>query len=312
VAPHLEGDVDGGLEDRTLGSVTVLFGERGGRYPQGNSLWVRGREESLLIDPSLGLIPRREHLPSVDRVLNSHCHEDHVAGNHLFPDVPWHLHEADLPGIRSLDAFMAIFGYQEPVNGAFRRVVEDRFHFVPRPDALGYSDGHVFDLGGGTRVRVIHAPGHTRGHCIFHIEPDDVLYLGDIDLSSFGPYYGDAWSSLEDFESTLKRVRDFEARHYATFHHIGVLEDREAYLDRFDRRPAASTRSSRTASSSGRATTCSTLRRSSRAAWASMSSDCSARVECAKWSPGATSHRSASEAERGRATLCPVHASEQQ
>jgi glyoxylase-like metal-dependent hydrolase (beta-lactamase superfamily II) len=235
VAPHLEGDVDGGLEDRTLGSVTVLFGERGGRYPQGNSLWVRGREESLLIDPSLGLIPRREHLPSVDRVLNSHCHEDHVAGNHLFPDVPWHLHEADLPGIRSLDAFMAIFGYQEPVNGAFRRVVEDRFHFVPRPDALGYSDGHVFDLGGGTRVRVIHAPGHTRGHCIFHIEPDDVLYLGDIDLSSFGPYYGDAWSSLEDFESTLIRVRDIEARHYATFHHIGVLEDRGAYLERFDR-----------------------------------------------------------------------------
>ena len=227
--------MDGGLEDRTLGSVTVLFGERGGRYPQGNSLWVRGREESLLIDPSLGLLPRRERLPSVDRVLNSHCHEDHVAGNHLFPDVPWHLHEADLPGMRSLDAFMEIFGYPEPVHSAFRRVVVDRFHFTPRTDALGYTDGQVFDLGGGTRVRVLHAPGHTRGHCLFHIEPDDVLYLGDIDLSGFGPYYGDAWSSLEDFESTLSRVRDIEARHYATFHHIGVLEDRTAYLDRFDR-----------------------------------------------------------------------------
>jgi glyoxylase-like metal-dependent hydrolase (beta-lactamase superfamily II) len=227
--------MDGGLEDRTLGSVTVLFGERSGKYPQGNTLWVRGGEESLLIDPSLGLMPRRGNLPSVDRVLNSHCHEDHVAGNHLFPDVPWHLHEADLPGIRSLDAFMDVFGYPEPIHSLWRKVVTDRFHFVPRPDALAFSDGQVFDLGGGTRVRVIHAPGHTRGHCLFHIEPDDVLHLGDIDLSSFGPYYGDAWSDLEDFERTLAWVRDLEARHYATFHHVGVLEDRAAYLDRFDR-----------------------------------------------------------------------------
>ena len=37
---------------------------------------------------------------------------------------------------------------------------------------------------------------------------EDLLYLGDIDLSSFGPYYGDAWSDLEDFERSLARVRD--------------------------------------------------------------------------------------------------------
>jgi hypothetical protein len=45
----------------------------------------------------------RFDLPHVDRVLNSHCHEDHVAGNGRFRDVPWHLHAADLLGIRSLD-----------------------------------------------------------------------------------------------------------------------------------------------------------------------------------------------------------------
>ena len=85
------------------------------------------------------------------------------------------------------------------------------------------------------RVRVIHAPGHTRGHSLFHIEPDDVLYLGDIDLSSFGPYYGDAWSSLEDFEHTLAMVRELPARWYVTFHHVGVLEGRTAFLERLDR-----------------------------------------------------------------------------
>ena len=221
--------------DRVIGSVTVLYGDRGGKYPDGNSLWVRGAEESLLIDPSLGVVARADGRPEIDRVLNSHCHEDHIAGNHLYPDVPWLFHEADLPGIRSLDDMMRIYGYPAAIEREFRKIVEERFHFSPRTDATPFRDGDVFDLGGGTRVRVIHAPGHTRGHCLFHIEPDDVLYLGDIDLSSFGPYYGDAWSDLADFERSLDVARKFEARHYATFHHIGVIDDRAAYLDRLGR-----------------------------------------------------------------------------
>jgi len=92
----------------------------------------------------------------------------------------------------------------------------------------------VFDLG-GVQIRTIHAPGHTRGHSLFHVQPDDVLYLGDVDLSSFGPYYGDAWSSLEDFERSLTMARDIGARCYATFHHVGILEDRDAFVERLDR-----------------------------------------------------------------------------
>jgi glyoxylase-like metal-dependent hydrolase (beta-lactamase superfamily II) len=216
-----------------LGHTTVLTGERGGKYPHGNSLLVAGTREAVVVDPSLSLVRRGER-PRVDRVLNSHCHEDHVAGNHLFPDVPWHLPEADLPGIGSLDAMMAIYGMSPAIDAAFRRIIVDEFHFTPRADATGFRDGDVFDLG-GVRLRAIHAPGHTRGHSLFHVEPDDVLYLGDIDLSSFGPYYGDAWSSLEDFERTLARVRTTEARWYATFHHIGVVEGRAAFLERLDR-----------------------------------------------------------------------------
>jgi len=224
---------DDGARDRTIGRVTVLGGARGGRYPHGNSLLVRGSEETIVIDPSLSLVARADR-PRADRVLNSHCHEDHVAGNHLYPDVPWLLHELDLPGIRSLDAMMAIYGMSPAIEAAFREVVVRDFHFVPRPDAQPYRDGDVLDLG-GARIRVQHAPGHTRGHSVLHVEPDDVVYLGDIDLSSFGPYYGDAWSSLEDFERTLAAVRAIDARWYATFHHVGVVEGRTAFLERLDR-----------------------------------------------------------------------------
>lgn len=216
------------------GHTEVLVGEKNGKYPHGNSMLVRGGEETIVIDPSISLIPRRAELPRVDRVVNSHCHEDHIAGNHLFPDVPWHLHELDRPGILSIEGLEAIYQYDGPIMAGFRQVLLDQFHFMARPDAIAFEDGDVFDLGGGVRVRVIHAPGHTRGHSCLYVEPDDVLYLGDIDLSSFGPYYGDAWSELEDFERSLELVRGIEAKWYATFHHIGVV-DRPTFLERLDR-----------------------------------------------------------------------------
>lgn len=218
-----------------LGQVSVLTGERGGKYPHGNSVLVAGTAERVLIDPSLSVIPRRTELGRIDRVLNSHCHEDHLAGNHLFPAVPWHVHELDRPGFLSIEGMMAIYGFTDATGAAFEQAVVQEFHYAARPDAVGFADETVFDLGGGVRIRVLHTPGHTRGHCCFLIEPDDVLYLGDIDLSSFGPYYGDAWSSLEDFERSLDRVRGVQARWYSTFHHVGVIDGREAFLERLDR-----------------------------------------------------------------------------
>jgi glyoxylase-like metal-dependent hydrolase (beta-lactamase superfamily II) len=223
------------FEEQSFGATTVFYGAKRGKYPHGNSLVVRGTSETVVIDPSLGLVERAAAArPRADRVLHSHCHEDHFAGSYLYPDAPWHFHEADLPGIRSLDALMALYGYPEPIYSVWKKTVVERFHFPPRPDAVGFRDGDVFDLG-GARVRVIHAPGHTRGHCLFHVEPDDLVYLADIDLSSFGPYYGDAWSELEPFERTLAKVRDVDARWYATFHHIGVIEGRDAFRERLDR-----------------------------------------------------------------------------
>ena len=219
-----------------MGPVTVLFGRDGGKYPHGNTLRVHGDAETIVIDPSLGIVDRETPPPQADRVLLSHCHEDHLAGVHLYPETPCHLHEQDRPGILSLDDFMGIYGFSGPVDAGFREVAVQQFHFVGRPDAQAFQDGDVFELG-GVSIEVIHTPGHTRGHSCFRIDwgEGSLLYLGDIDLSSFGPYYGDAWSDLEDFERSLERVRAVEADFYATFHHIGVLDGRQAYLERLDR-----------------------------------------------------------------------------
>jgi len=227
-------------KDLNLGPVTYLMSPSGGRYPDGNSILVEGERESVLIDPAIGLNTRERALPRVDRVLHSHCHEDHIAASHLFADVPWHFHSLDLPGITSLDAMMAIYGLGGEVEAGFRNMIVETFHYQSRPDPTAFEDGDRFDLGGVT-IDVIHTPGHTRGHCCLMIRWKDaegersLLYLGDIELTSFGPYYGDAWSDLEAFEHSLAKVREIDARHYVTFHHVGALEGQRAFRERLDR-----------------------------------------------------------------------------
>ncbi len=224
--------VDWGDAERKLSAnVSVLVGESNGAYPSGNSLVVRGSSEAVVIDPSVTVVEMGGVPASIDAVINSHSHEDHVAGNGLFADARVHVHDADLPGVRSMDGLMAVYGLEGDARASFERTVLDEFHYTPRPDATGFGDGHVFDLG-GVRVEAVHLPGHTRGHSGFRI--GEVFFLSDIDLTGFGPYYGDVWSDLEDFEASLARVREEEADFYVTFHHKGIIEGRATFVEMVD------------------------------------------------------------------------------
>lgn len=220
--------------DWEFGNVTVVLGEGNGRYPHGNSVWVRGRDCSALIDPSLTVVSRAEEFRErVDLILQSHVHEDHIAGVHLFPSAEVYAHHEDALGLRSVDGFVSIYG-QEAVTPDVRDFLVSAFHYVERPDVRSYENGAIFDVGGAT-IQAIHTPGHTRGHCAFLIEPEGVLFLGDIDLTRFGPYYGDAWSDLPDFERSLQLVRSIEARVWVSFHQAGIIRDRRTFLDRLER-----------------------------------------------------------------------------
>jgi glyoxylase-like metal-dependent hydrolase (beta-lactamase superfamily II) len=103
------------------------------------------------------------------------------------------------------------------------------FSYAPRPDAQPYTDGASWALGGST-VRAFHMPGHTAGHTVLLVEPEGVAFIGDIDLTGFGPYYADASSSLAEFRRTLKRLPDIPATVWVTSHHRGVYTDRALFL----------------------------------------------------------------------------------
>jgi glyoxylase-like metal-dependent hydrolase (beta-lactamase superfamily II) len=213
--------------------VTVLMGTKNGKYPSGNSMLVQGSDSALLIDPSIEVFHRGGAPASIDHVLVSHAHEDHIAGISTMASAHVHAHSEDVNALTNIEHFLDVYGMPEPSRTAWRQQVIEDFHYTPRSDATEFQDGSVFDLG-GVHVRVVHLPGHTRGHCGFFVEPDGIFFVADIDLSTFGPYYGDHWSDLEDFERAIDRCRSIEAKHYVTFHQKGIVSGHSEFVSQLD------------------------------------------------------------------------------
>lgn len=80
------------------------------------------------------------------------------------------------------------------------------------------------------RIRAHHLPGHTSGHSALVVESEGLAFIGDIDLTGFGPYYGDATSSLSQFRHSLQAVGELDARVWVTSHHRAVLSNRVQFL----------------------------------------------------------------------------------
>lgn len=218
------------LERLDFGRVSVFFGAKSGKYPDGNQVLIRGSDSLAAFDTPLVSNHIGAEFEATELVLMGHIHEDHMAGLHRLPQAKVFVHEADLQAARSWSGLMASVGLEDgDLSAQVLAKFQKEFFYAPRPDAQGYADGMVWDLG-QTRVRAFHMPGHTAGHTVLLIEPEGIAFIGDIDLTGFGPYYGDASSSLSDFRQSLKRLPEIPASTWVTSHHRGVYTDRQRFL----------------------------------------------------------------------------------
>jgi glyoxylase-like metal-dependent hydrolase (beta-lactamase superfamily II) len=100
-------------------------------------------------------------------------------------------------------------------------------------------DGQILDFG-GVVLQVIHLPGHTPGHIGFYHPEDGILFSSDIDLSPFGPWYGNVCSNLDLFIASIRKVKALNPRILVTSH-SGIITDRiaerlTAFEDAFEER----------------------------------------------------------------------------
>ena len=212
------------------GAVSVYLGAQSGKYPDGNQVLVQGSDLRVAFDTPLVANRIGAAFDAVDLVILGHVHEDHMAGLHRVPQARVQVHEADVAAAQSWAGLCVHYGYEQPVLDALHTIVQRDFFYCPRPDATAYRDGALWELGGGVRVRAHHLPGHTSGHCALVVESEGVAFIGDIDLTGFGPYYGDATSSLAQLRQSLRRVAEIEARAWVTSHHRAVVTEREKFL----------------------------------------------------------------------------------
>ena len=193
------------MEDRQFGRVRFIRGDNGGRYPFNHSLYLKGDRARVVIDPACSLEKlTRLKDEGVDAVWLSHWHEDHIHYINLFETCPLWLSERDFPPLTDINIFMDWYGLQSPEQRAYwEKIMREDFDFRPRQEARFLVDDEIIDLG-GLSVQVIATPGHTPGHLSFFFPEEELLFLGDYDLTSFGPWYGDVASSIEE---TIKSIR---------------------------------------------------------------------------------------------------------
>jgi glyoxylase-like metal-dependent hydrolase (beta-lactamase superfamily II) len=219
------------MQDRQLGRIHFVYGENGGKYPFNHSLYLKGDKARVVIDPACSL-EKLTKLKSegVDAVWLSHWHEDHIRYMNIFEACPLWISERDFPPLRNLDIFLDWYGIEEQgARNYWKKEMIETFDYRPRQTACFLRDDEMIDLGGLT-VCVLPTPGHTPGHLSFFFPEEELLFLGDYDLTTFGPWYGDLYSSIEETIQSIRKLKAVPARRWVASHNTGLFEENPGRL----------------------------------------------------------------------------------
>lgn len=189
---------------RITDRIYLVQGDNGGRFPYSHSLYIDDRVRTV-IDTGMGEaaladIPAAE----VDLVLLSHFHPDHIRLTSRFSAARVLAHPLDIPPVESARHFLTYTGF-DLLGPEQADAVLNLVGYRPSMVDGSFLDGDQISLG-ETTLQVIHTPGHSPGHCCFYAEREGVLFLADIDLTSFGPWYGHLVCDVDLFLSSLDRV----------------------------------------------------------------------------------------------------------
>ena len=190
--------------------VYLISGKNKSRFPYCACLYIKGRDMRVLIDAGMGeenIAPAME--AGIDLLILSHCHIDHRLTRRLITEVPVWCHEKEEVYLQDRNFFFSAMGLKRSgldldglfdfAKGSFEIEIAHRL-----------IDGDRIDLGGIT-LQTIHTPGHTPGHLAFFIPERNLLFTGDIDLTSFGPFYGHDFADISDFLTSIERLKRVNA-----------------------------------------------------------------------------------------------------
>ncbi|MEX2684581.1 MAG: MBL fold metallo-hydrolase [Candidatus Sigynarchaeota archaeon] len=221
--------------DGSWPEILHVQGDNEARYPYSNALLVRTEKEGnsvLMIDCGIGArIARKLRKEfTVTRILLSHWHEDHTTSVKMMKGASISCHPADIPALTDTTTFMRNYGV---VGMPFEQ------EFTIFMDSIGMEPVHGVEplstdlfREGDASLQVIHAPGHSAGHCCFYEPGRKIAFLSDIDLSKFGPWYGCSDSSLDAFIQSIRTLQAIDIDVAVTSHE--AMKEGKAIKDGLD------------------------------------------------------------------------------
>ncbi len=195
--------------------IFFIKGARNGKYPYSHSLLI----EDYLIDTGISsrLLRKLKREFKINNILLSHWHEDHTSGNRLLKDARFFIHKEDEFLIKNVNKFNEYYGISED---SFDWLM-DSFRLENTDIEKTLDNREVIEIGDSYKLEVIHAPGHSAGHCVFVEQNSKIAFLADIDLTGF-VFYAGIDSNLMDFESSLKTLKKVDME-IAITSHLGVV-----------------------------------------------------------------------------------------
>ena len=222
--------------------IWLIEGLKGGRFPYSHSLYVNDGGGMLIdcgSDPEVISRLRCEH--GLAAILMTHYHEDHFYFLHRFPGIEVWTTALDSPPLESLETLLDQSGaVGTRFEADYRRRLIEEYNYVACAIARRIEDGETLRFG-DTPARAVIAPGHTPGHLCLHFPEEGVLFLGDYDLTPFGPWYGDRVADIDDFLRSGRMLAELGAEvnvasHEEPVHRGSIREKMERYLSVIDRR----------------------------------------------------------------------------
>lgn len=193
--------------------VQLLVGDRKGRFPGSNCLLIKGARTRVLVDAGC----RRDQIlgvkHSIDAVVYTHIHPDHITYHELLEGVASYIpaYDASFPTIQEMAK-----RYAPPYWRDWISYIKAVFNLESLPVAHKVYDAWEAIKIGDIVIDAIPAYGHTKGHHVFII--GDYVHLADIDLTSFGPWYGHPESSIENIIADIKMIYELDGKTYTTSH----------------------------------------------------------------------------------------------
>lgn len=132
-------------------------------------------KDAIIIDPGCSDYEERqflkqkveEHGLDIRKLVNTHCHIDHVLGNDFVINtwgVELYIHKKELPVLASCEKIAQNYGF----NG-----------YVPATATQFFEEGELLVFG-DTAMEILWLPGHAPGHVGFYHAESKLLFAGDV------------------------------------------------------------------------------------------------------------------------------------